>query len=892
MTSSNNQKYSFPLVTTPCESRAHLPPSNQGQFKTPTPVQGSSSVGPSRAFSSLSHGRWPRKRPYSSSTAPASSSRSGTNTPFRTSSTSGRTPSSRRTPYQSTSSTTPAGVPKSSTILAIVEGRGQAHGEIGLACIDLRQPILTLSQFSDSQTYVKVTTKIQIYQPLEIIMPHTACDGGNMTKLYKVISDNFESTPISTVQRKYFNETKGIQYVKQLCASDFSAVEMELSSKYYCLAAGAALLKYVEFIQNIVYAPNSLKVVFKGSERTTMIDATTARNLELVQNMKDVKSEHTLFGVLNYTSTSGGARLLRANILQPPCDHETIKLRLDVVEELTQSEEAFFNLQTVLSKFLDVDHLLSLCVQIPKQETVKTAENKITNVIYLKHVLELVEPLIKALQYTKSELLQAYYKTLDDQRFGLILEKIRMVIHDDTRYQKGTLSMRTQKCFAVRPEINGLLDVARRTYTEVVDDISMVVKQLAEKTGWPLKTSYNTSRGFFIQLQCVGAWSSLSAEAMPPEFIKVIKTRNTLSFTTSDLSNVTDRIKESLNEIYLMTNIVVSDLLNEIRDHIGCLYKLTETVAMLDILVAFAHACTLSNYVRPTFSETLAIKQGWHPILEKISYDQLVPNNTCASVENNFIIITGPNMGGKSTYLKQLALLQVMAQIGCFVSAEFASFRLCDQIFSRIGCDDDIETNASTFMLEMREVNYIIQNCSHSSLVIIDELGRGTSNEEGVGICHAVCEYLISLKAFTFFVTHFMEITNLDALYPNVENYHFEVEHSTEDATSSHRLNYTHVMSRGRTQEEQYGIKLAEVSSLPASIVTEAKQISSQLLLKRKTQNKEKSKVVSRQKAVFQLANRLIQAAHSTHLTEDTLRGYLQNLKRQYLDEMKSQSEE
>ncbi|PIK47411.1 putative mutS protein-like 4 [Apostichopus japonicus] len=763
--------------------------------------------------------------------------------------------------------------------------RGQAQGEIGMACIDLKQPVVTLSQFSDSQTYVKVTTKIQIYQPLEIIMPHTACEGGTMTKLYKLISDNFQATTISTVQRKYFNETKGKSSEKR---SSFGIIIMNelIFCRYYCLAAAAALLKYVEFIQNIVYAPNSLKVVFKGSEKTTMIDATTARNLELVHNMKDIKSDHTLFGVLNYTKTSGGARLLRANILQPPCDHETIKLRLDVVEELTQKEEIFFNLQGVLSRFLDVDHLLSLCVQIPKQETPKTAESKITNVIHLKHVLELVLPLKNALQFCQTELLRAYCQTLQDERFGLILEKIRTVIHDDTRYQKGTLSMRTQKCFAVRPNINGLLDVARRTYTELVDDISTVVKQTGHKTKFPLKTSYNAARGFFIQLQCVGQFTSLTVESLPPEFIKAVKARNTLSFTTSDLIKLNDRIKESLNEIYLMTNIVVSELLNEIRDHIGCLYKLAETVSMLDMLVGFAHACTLSKYVRPTFTETLAIKQGWHPILGKISYEDPVPNDTCATAESNFIIITGPNMGGKSTYLKQVALLHVMAQIGCYVSAEFASFRLCDQIFSRIGCDDDIETNASTFMLEMREVNYIVQNCTHSSLVIIDELGRGTSNEEGVGICHAVCEYLISIRAFTFFVTHFMEITNLDALYPNVENYHFEVEHGSGDSESSGKLSYTHFLTRGRTQEEQYGIKLAELSSLPREIVAEAKRISSSLLLKRH-QNKEMSRMVSEQKAIFQVASRLIQAAKSTELDDEMLRGYLKNLKMQYMEEMK-----
>ncbi|XP_072181746.1 mutS protein homolog 4-like [Diadema setosum] len=817
-----------------------------------------------------------------------SASRTLSYTPMMSGSTRQRTPGSRVTTLGSTS-TSMGVVPQSSVLVAIVEGRGIAQGEIGMASIDLKQPMLILSQFSDSQTYVKVTTKLQVLQPVEIIMPHTACEGGAMTKLFKLVTDNFQNLEVTTVQRKYFNETKGLAMVKQLCVAEFGAVEMEITSKYYCLAAGAALLKYVEFIQNTVYAPNSLKVVFRGSEQSTVIDAVTARNLELVQNRKDPKSDHTLFGVLNYTKTMGGARLMRANILQPPLDEETIKLRLDVVAELTENEERFYNLQSVLSRFLDVDHLLSLCIQIPKQESVKSAEQKITNIIYLKHTLELVEPLQIALDSAQTKLLQAYHKSLQDGRFPEILGKIGTVINDETRYQKGTLNMRTQKCFAVKPEINGLLDVARKTYTELVDDISEMAKQLSEEYSLPLKTSYSSARGFFIQLYC-GGTHSFNMESLPPVFMKVVRAKNVLSFTTVDLIKMNDRVTESLNEIYLMTNIVVSKLLNDIREHVGCLYKLAECVSVIDMLVSFAHVCTLSDYVRPDFTDTLAIKQGKHPILDKISYDPPVPNNIYASEDSNFLVITGPNMSGKSTYLKQIALLQIMAQAGCYVPAEYASFRICDQIFSRIGCDDDIETNASTFMLEMREANYIVQNCAHNSLVIIDELGRGTSSDEGVGICHSVCEYLLSLRAFTFFATHFGEITNLDALYPNVENYHFQVEQSANDGRHDN-LVYTHVLSRGRTKEQHYGIKLAEISTLPQSIVKEAKDLSEKLAQQRKTKESARQEG-TKLRPVYRLANRLIQAARSSKLDQAGLRDYLQNLRANYFKEIGSGAEE
>uniref|UniRef100_A0A8B9EG54 protein geranylgeranyltransferase type II n=1 Tax=Anser cygnoides TaxID=8845 RepID=A0A8B9EG54_ANSCY len=260
------------------------------------------------------------------------------------------------------------------------------------------------------------------------------------------------------------------------------------------------------------------KVRFQGSEKTAMIDSSSAQNLELVTNNRDSRNGHTLFGVLNYTKTPGGSRRLRSNILEPLVDAETINTRLDCVQELLQDEELFFGLQAVISKFLDTEQLLSVLVQIPKQDTVKTAESKITNLIYLKHTLELVEPLKAALRSCNTPLLKAYYSSLEDRRFGIILEKITTVINDDTRYTKGCLSMRTQKCYAVKPNINEFLDIARRTYTEIVDDIAGMITQLAEKYNLPMKTSFSSARGFFIQMNA--DCSTLPSGQLPSEFTK------------------------------------------------------------------------------------------------------------------------------------------------------------------------------------------------------------------------------------------------------------------------------------------------------------------------------------------------------------------------------------
>ncbi|XP_069835546.1 mutS protein homolog 4 isoform X2 [Dendropsophus ebraccatus] len=778
------------------------------------------------------------------------------------------------TGYTVTTSSSASARSAASVYVAVVEGRGLAKGEIGMASLDLKNPDVVLSQFSDSSIYVKVITKLQILTPLEILMPNTVCEDGKTTELFRLVNENFRDVSFTTVQRRYFNESKGLEYIEQLCAPEFSTVLMEVKSKYYCLAAVAALLKYLEFIQNSVYAPKSLRFRFQGSEQTAMIDSASAQNLELLVNIRDSRNSHTLFGVLNTTKTPGGSRRLRSNILEPLIDLETINTRLDCVQEFLEDEELFFSLQSVLSRFLDTEQLLSNLIQIPKQNTEKAADTKIGYLISLKHTLELVEPLKGVIKNCKTPLLQAYHSSIDDARFNIILEKIKTIINDETRYTRGCLNVRTQKCYAIKPNINEFLDIARRTYAEIIDDIAVMISQLSDEYNLPLRTSFSMARGFFIQTNVEHGYMQ---QTLPTEFVKVTRVKNTISFTTVDLIKMNERCQESLKEIYHMSYVIICQLLSEIYEHIHCLYKLSDAVSMLDMLLAFANICTFSEYVRPEFTDTTAIKQGWHPILEKIAVRKPVANDTFISEGNNFIILTGPNMSGKSTYLKQIVLCQIMAQIGSFVPAEYCSFRIAEQIFTRIGMDDDIETNASTFMKEMKEITYIMQNANEKSLIIIDELGRGTSAEEGIGICFAVCERLIGSKAFTLFATHFLELCHLGTMYPNVQNFHFEVKH--EDAISY--ISYTYLLSKGHTQEKNYGLKAASLSSLPPSVLEDANKLS-RLVADRILQKQSSTPESARQTADYRLALRLLQAAKNSQLDSDSLRTYLKLLKSKY----------
>uniref|UniRef100_H2YI01 DNA mismatch repair proteins mutS family domain-containing protein n=1 Tax=Ciona savignyi TaxID=51511 RepID=H2YI01_CIOSA len=779
------------------------------------------------------------------------------------------TPRSRSTPKVSDT-------PRSndpSNIVTIVEGRGLARGEIGMASIDLKNPVLTLSQFSDSQTYVKTMTKLQILSPIEIVFPSTMCDNGNMAQVFKFVNDNFQNSNITTVQRHYFNEGNGLDMIKRLVMKENSSVIMDVTSKYYCLAASAALIKYVEFVQNTIYASESLRILFKGSEQTTLIDAGTSTVLELTTNLtyepQVRKSDHSLFGMLNRTKTQGGGRLLRSNILQPPNDVETIQGRLDIVEELSNSSEIFFGMQSVLARFeIDIDHLLSSLVQIPKQETDKTREHHMTTAILLKHVTELVPALCETLSEGKCELFQAYKTSLQDARYGCINDMISRTMHVDARYTKGHLSMKTQRCFAVKQGLHGVLDLSRVTYTELIEDINQLISQQAEKHGLPLKSAYTVSRGFHIQV------ATKSVQDLPEEFIKVSKTKSTYSFTTEDLIRLNNKVEISIKDINLLSDALIADLLVEVRTCIGCLYNLSEIVSTLDMLMSFAHVRTITDCVRPEFTDTLAIKNGRHPVLDRI-LPEVVPNNVYAADGTNFSIITGPNMSGKSTYLKMIALLQIVAQIGCFVPAEFASFRIADQIFSRIGSDDDMETNSSTFVLEMKEINYILQNCRANSLIIIDELGRGTSSEEGVGLCWAISEFLLVQKSFTFFATHFLELCRLESIYPNVENYHLKIQHIMTTRGSLRKVSYTYVLTKGHTEEKHYGLQLAELFNFPSIMMSQAREIATRIQERSDASDAVTTAERKRDNADYRFATKLLQAARSSKLSSDALKDYL-----------------
>ena len=469
---------------------------------------------------------------------------------------------------------------------AVVEGRGSARGEVGIATLSLSNPTLILSQFTDSRTYVKTATKLSVINPSEILLPNNGWGGGGKSfdghrpggerkdKLFEVIGEEFPNVGVVFIHRKYFKDSGGFQLFKNLCSPEYLSVELELRHKYYALAAAFALLRYMEFIHNTVYAPKTLKVEFHAPENSTMIDMETAKHVELLFSAINMKSKNTLFGIINTCSTVGGVRLLRSSLFQPPTKLAIIRCRQDAVEELIAKPEILTGVQSVLSRCCDVDQLLGLCVTVSKtSENMYVIDRKINNVIGLKHALELVEPLLTVLASAESRLLTNARSGLEDPSCSEMLEKIGAVLHDEAKVVKGTAAMRLQRCFAVRKGINGLLDVARQNYCQIVEDAERLVRELGDKHGAVLRLGYNTQRGYHVQMTNKSAGKGpfktpkVKISELPPNFLCPQQSRNSINFTTEEIIQIDRKSQDVLKDISVMSNAILSELIVELRSN-------------------------------------------------------------------------------------------------------------------------------------------------------------------------------------------------------------------------------------------------------------------------------------------------------------------------------------
>ncbi|KAJ8181108.1 hypothetical protein LV157_006904 [Aspergillus fumigatus] len=655
------------------------------------------------------------------------------------------------------------------------------------------------------------------------------------SKLFYIIQENIPDTAYTFFDRRYWSEKAGHEHVDRLAfPQDVETIKITLGGNYFascCLAA--KVLKYIELELNRVFTSHSLRIRFEPSQGSMSMDLSTIVSLELIQNLQNAKSEDSLLGLLNETLTPMGARLLRANILQPCTEKSKLLARYDAVEDLSTKEDMFISVRQVpLLYIADTRQwLTSQLILAPTKRTFQYVEQSVNNVIMLKTLLMTIRELCGPAGHRAIEQL------------------IEETLNEHVTYQTKPLDLRNQRIYCVRAGVNSLLDVARQTYKEANVDAADLVVKVSESHNLTLDLKFDSARQYYISV-------SASEVKTLPGIFNIYRRKNRIECQTLDLVKLNKKIMDAHNEVINMSDQTIQSLINDICSEISVLFKVSEAIAMLDMLAAFAELATCNEYIRPELTDVLAIKSGRHPIREKIHTKKFIPNDAYATQQSRFQIITGSNMSGKSTYIRSLALMTIMAQIGCFVPAEYASFPVMHQLFARVSTSDDLEANVSTFAAEMREMAFILRNIEPRSIVIVDELGRGTSTTDGLAIAIAMLK--LSSKAT-----------------PSSGSLHLAAEISPDIS----QMVMLYKIAEGPDTTQFYGLAVAKLVDLPPGVLERAQTVSEKLnKIAQRRHSRSKALMLSRKRnLLLSLREQLLQARNGT-LEGDALREWLKEL--------------
>ncbi|XP_031502633.1 DNA mismatch repair protein MSH4 isoform X2 [Nymphaea colorata] len=759
---------------------------------------------------------------------------------------------------------------RASIIVGLIENRAKELSiQVGLAAFDLRSASLHLSQYIEtSSSYQNTRTLLHFYDPAVIIVPPNRTSADGMAGVSEQVDMFYSSASKVVMARGWFDDTKGATLTKSLAAKELSVgLDIYCKQYYLCLGSVAAIIRWAEAEMGVIVSNHSLMVTFNGSSDHMNIDATSVQNLEIIEPLDlafRCKSEKktSLFHLLKTTKTIGGTRLLRANLLQPLKDMETINARLDCLDELMSNEELFFGLSEVLRKFpVETDRVLCHFCFKQKRAVSKTfgllnarkSQITIARIILLKTALLALPLLLKVLKNAKSFMFCNFCKTLsENMKYDGIMKRIENIIDKDILHARVPFIARTQQCFAVKPGVDGYLDVARRSFCDSSEAIHHLASKYRENFKLPdLKLLFNNRQGFYFSIaqKCING-------KLPGQFIQVVKHGKNIHFSTHELASLNVRNNSAAADCHTRTEHCLEALVDTIREDVSSLTVLAEILCLLDMIVnSFAHTIStkpVDRYTRPEFTDNgpLAIDSGRHPIMESM-HNEFIPNNIFLSEASNLVIVVGPNMSGKSTYLQQ--------------------------IFTRIGIGDNIECNSSTFMTEMRETAFIMHNVSSRSLIVIDELGRATSSTDGFAVAWSCCEHLLSLPAYTIFATHMEKLTELVTLYPNVKVLHFQVN------VKNGRLDFQFRLMDGPHDVPYYGLLLAGVAGLPNSVIEVASNITTKIMKKEALRMEENCIQYHSIWLDYRLLQRLICLKYSNQDQDGVLKA-LQNLKESYIN--------
>ena len=666
----------------------------------------------------------------------------------------------------------------------------------GIAFADVTTGEVFASQGQNEEVFGSVLNLISTFKPSEVISND---DGWRYSKEVIALQKRFNFYD-SLIEKERFDKDASAKLIEERFAPK-SLKELELDDKEFCVSALGALLSYLNETQKVDLTHiNSFRYV--ENRQHLQIDANSFRNLELTETMRDKEKRGSLLGVLDRTKTAMGARRLKSWLDRPLINPDRINFRSEAVGELVDNVDIREDITEALKKIYDIERILSRVVY---------GSCNARDFVSLGQSLEVLPDIKKALSVCKSDCLANMHSELSTMAELRLLIQCAFVDDPPITVREGGM---------IREGFDAQLDRIKDMLSNGTAYIAKLEAEQREITGIKnLKVAYNRVFGYYIEV------SKSNLDKVPPEYIRKQTLVGGERFITQELKDIESNIlnaKERVNALEYENFVAVK---NEVLGKLKELQTVARLISVTDALVSLATVAARRGYVRAEVNDgnVIDIKDGRHPVVEATLKDSLfVPNDTYLDGDSSrFAIITGPNMAGKSTYMRQTALIVIMAQIGSFVPARECRIGAVDAVFTRVGASDDLASGQSTFMVEMNEVAHILKNATSRSLVILDEIGRGTSTYDGLSIAWAVAEYIAdkaSVGAKTLFATHYHELTRLEDRIDGIRNYSVAVKKRGDDITFLRKI------VKGGT-DDSFGIQVALLAGLPTAVTDRAKQV-------------------------------------------------------------------
>ena len=707
----------------------------------------------------------------------------------------------------------------------------------GISICDISTGEFYSAEIKDNYNFPMLLDEIARYSPSELVINSMMAD---CTEEINKIKERFENVYITKFNDKFFiKELNNLDLRFTIVDNNGKKIE-DIKERELAITSINALIEYIEETQK-TSLDHINKITVYNISKYMALDVNSRRNLEITEKMRDKSKKGTLLWVLDKTSTSMGGRLLRRWLSDPLIDVLEINRRLDAVKELKDDIILRGDIIDNLKKVYDIERLAGkMAYGNANARDMVTLKNSLTKLPEVKSILS----------NCKSELLVKLFDNLDELQD--IHELIEKSIVDDP-------PMTIKDGGIIKLGYDEEIDKLKTAQTEGKNWLVQLEADEKEKTGIKnLKVGFNKVFGYYLEV------TKSYLNQVPDRFIRKQTLTNAERYITEELKNLENQILGSEERVVNLEYNAFVEIRDEISKNITRLQQTSEVISTLDVLTSFAKVAEDMNYCMPEVNSkgTIDIKNGRHPVIEKILGEgSFVENDTYLNKEENRLaIITGPNMAGKSTYMRQVALITLMAQCGSFVPAEEAKIGVVDKIFTRVGASDDLSMGQSTFMVEMMEVATILKEATNNSLVILDEIGRGTSTYDGLSIAWAVAEYIADKEkcgAKTLFATHYHELTELENKLDGIKNYSIAVKEKGED------IIFLRKIVKGGT-DESYGIHVARLAGVPKVVTQKANEILRSLerknILTGKKEDKKDKKQVEGQ---FDLYNyKLAEIAH------------------------------